>query len=165
MTQTNVVRTFIENAKKAAAEVFHVGSAEDFDKALAEILGSEGSIYRAQDTDRDKSLVMPQDRLTNNYVDATFCVEEVFGAVAETGSIISTSARGKEVQANLLPTHHVAILSEQNIFESVEQFFTSLGADPPTNITFETGPSRTADIELTLTVGVHGPERLSIIVV
>ncbi len=36
---------------------------------------------------------------------------------------------------------------------------------PPTNLTLITGPSRTADIELTLAIGVHGPKQLDIIVV
>jgi hypothetical protein len=165
VTQRDVVNTFIENAKKSAAEVFHAGSAEDLGNILAEILGPEGTVYRARNTNRDRSLFIPADRLTVSYVDAAFCVEEVFGAVAETGSIISVSSGGKEIQANLLPSHHVAIVAEQNIFESLGQFFASWGDDPPTNITLETGPSRTGDIELTLTTGVHGPERLSIIIV
>jgi len=63
-----------------------------------------------------------------------------------------------------LAAHHVAILSADNIYESLDQFFSTLGDSPPTNITLETGPSRTADIELTLTIGVHGPGRLTVIV-
>jgi L-lactate dehydrogenase complex protein LldG len=165
MTRMEIVKTFTENAEKAGAEVFHAACAEDLNKVLAEILGPEGAIYQAKNTNRDMSIVLPENRLTSNYGAADFCMEEVFGAVAETGSIISVSSDGKEIQANLLPGHHVAIVAEQNIFESLEQFFTSWGDNPPTNITLETGPSRTGDIELTLTTGVHGPERLSIIVV
>jgi L-lactate dehydrogenase complex protein LldG len=91
-------------------------------------------------------------------------VEEASGAVAETGSLVYTSSGGKPVQGGLLPPHHVAIVSIRNIFETFDDCFASFKGVPPTNITVETGPSRTADIELTLTIGVHGPERLSIIV-
>jgi L-lactate utilization protein LutC len=164
VTQEQVVNTFMENAGRAGAEVYYAGSPAEFDKILAEILGSEGPIYQARNTDRDRSIIVPTDRLIADYKAADFCVEEVFGAVAETGSVISVSSGGTEIQANLLPGHHVAIVAEKNIFESLHEFFTSWGDDPPTNITLETGPSRTGDIELTLTTGVHGPERLSIIV-
>jgi L-lactate dehydrogenase complex protein LldG len=78
--------------------------------------------------------------------------------------LVCSSQGGKAVQAGLLPAHHVAIVSSENIYETVDDFFATLSDSPPTNITLETGPSRTADIELTLTIGVHGPGRLSIIV-
>jgi L-lactate utilization protein LutC len=83
---------------------------------------------------------------------------------AGSGSLVCTSAGGREVQAGLLPAHHVAIVRREKIFATLDGFFSSCAAAPPTNITLVTGPSRTADIELTLAIGVHGPEKLDIIV-
>jgi L-lactate dehydrogenase complex protein LldG len=71
----------------------------------------------------------------------------------------------RAVQAGLLPAHHVAIVSRERIFATLDDCFASFKEDPPTNITLVTGPSRTADIELTLAIGVHGPEKLDIIVI
>jgi L-lactate dehydrogenase complex protein LldG len=95
---------------------------------------------------------------------ASVCIEEVFGAIAETGSLICSSQSGKPVQAGLLSAHHVAVVPAEKIYECIDDFIGALGDSPPTNITLETGPSRTADIELTLTIGVHGPSRLTVIV-
>jgi L-lactate dehydrogenase complex protein LldG len=56
------------------------------------------------------------------------------------------------------------VVKSSNIVEKLEDYFSKLGDTPPTNITLETGPSRTADIELTLTIGVHGPGKVTVIV-
>ena len=92
-------------------------------------------------------------------------VEVVSAAIAENGSIVCSSATGKSVQASLLPAHHIAIVPQDRIFATLDDFFTAYAASPPTNLTLITGPSRTADIELNLVVGVHGPERLDIVVI
>jgi hypothetical protein len=63
------------------------------------------------------------------------------------------SAGGRAVQAGLLPAHHVAIVRRERIFETLDDLFAAVSGAPPTNITLVTGPSRTADIELTLAIG------------
>jgi L-lactate dehydrogenase complex protein LldG len=59
----------------------------------------------------------------------------------------------------------VAIVRRGKIFATLDGLFSVAASAPPTNLTLVTGPSRTADIELTLAIGVHGPEKLDIILV
>ena len=165
MTRDDIIAMFTENASKVAAEPVLVRGYDELNRSLSSILEGCDSVYCPAATAVEKAIELPQDKLTNDYVSASACVEEVHGGIAETGSVISTSRDGKIVQAGLLPPHHVAIVLSENIYETLDDFFATCGDSPPTNITLETGPSRTADIELTLTIGVHGPERLTILVV
>jgi len=165
MTRDEIIERFIQNAANVAAEPVRVRNEEELNQALVDVLAGVDAVYCPAVTDREKAIVIPDHLRTDDYVNAAACVEEVFGAIAETGSLICSSQGGKIVQAGLLPPHHVAVVSAENIYESLDDFFSTLGETPPTNVTLETGPSRTADIELTLTIGVHGPGRLSIIVI
>jgi len=165
MTRTEILDLFTENAIKAGAEVVRAGSGEELNRIVGRILAGGGSIFCPRVTEKEKAIVIPQDRRIEDYVNASACVEEVLGGIAETGSLVLSSREGKPLQVGLLPAHHVAILPAEKIYENLDDLFATFGNSPPTNITLETGPSRTADIELTLTLGVHGPERLSIVVV
>jgi len=165
MNRAEIVDLFAKNVEKAGAELVCAKKVEDLNRIAGEILKEASSIFCPRVTEIEKAIVIPGDRLTQDYVSASACVEEVLGAVAETGSLVLSSREGKPVQIGLLPAHHVAILPAGKIYEKLDDLFATYGDSPPTNIPLETGPSRTADIELTLTLGVHGPERLSIIVV
>jgi L-lactate dehydrogenase complex protein LldG len=87
-------------------------------------------------------------------------------ALAETGTVVLVSGRGRPRSTSLLPATHVAVFGPDKLVESLEQMgimLEALHADPARTmsgavINFITGPSRTADIELTLTRGVHGPK-------
>lgn len=81
--------------------------------------------------------------------------------VALTGSIIvDSSVRGARA-VSLLPEVHLAILRTADIVPDPGSILRTLAADSlPSNLVFITGPSRSADIELQLTIGVHGPRRL-----
>lgn len=165
MTRDEMLDLFMENASKAAAETFKVSGLAELNKVVSEIIEGKPGVYCAGATEHEKAIAIPSEALTDDFFKAAVCVEEVYGAIAETGSLVCTSEAGRPVQAGLLPSHHIAIVAAENVFPKLEDFFGSRTSPLPTNITLETGPSRTADIELTLTIGVHGPERLSIIVV
>lgn len=94
-------------------------------------------------------------------------------AVAETGSLVLISGKGRPRAVSLLPPRHVAIFGKGQLVPTIESlgvFFELLHREPDrsmsgASITFITGPSRTADIELTLTRGVHGPKEVHAIFV
>lgn len=81
-------------------------------------------------------------------------------AVAETGSIIQTSREGKTLLPGLVADVHVALLSPAAFVERMDECIAALAEDPPRNLSFLSGPSRTADIEQTLTIGAHGPKKM-----
>lgn len=94
-------------------------------------------------------------------------------AVAETGSLVLLAEEGKGRLITLLPTYHIALLSPGRLVPTFQDLVTLLRLLPgsPSGralrsaITFVTGPSKSGDIELYLTKGVHGPKELHVIVV
>jgi L-lactate dehydrogenase complex protein LldG len=159
------IALFLENAVKSAAVTHRAEGAEQLRTILSEIVAQDADVFCPCVTELEKAAAAGRARLVPGYASARVTVEEVSAAIAETGSIVCTSSGGKAVQASLLPAHHVAIVPRDKIFATLDDFFAGQAAAPPTNLTIITGPSRTADIELNLVIGVHGPERLDIIVV
>jgi L-lactate dehydrogenase complex protein LldG len=87
-------------------------------------------------------------------------------AIAETGSLVLLSGAGTARTVSLLPAVHVALLRPEDFVPTMAEYF-AVDATRMANrscCTFVTGPSRTADIELSLTIGVHGPGRLIVII-
>jgi L-lactate dehydrogenase complex protein LldG len=87
-------------------------------------------------------------------------------AIAETGSLVLLSGPGSSRTVSLLPPLHVALVRPQDLYFGMGEFFESNGARmaEASCCTFVTGPSRTADIELSLTIGVHGPGQVVVII-
>jgi L-lactate dehydrogenase complex protein LldG len=88
------------------------------------------------------------------------------GAIAETGSLVVLSGRGTPRAASLLPPVHVCVVQAGQLFPTMGEFFATRSQEiaAAACCTFITGPSRTADIELTLTLGVHGPGNVIVVV-
>jgi L-lactate dehydrogenase complex protein LldG len=84
-------------------------------------------------------------------------------AVAETGSLLLLEAPGQPLTASLLPEIHIALVWKKDIYLSLNQVIEMEAVKLSPAAVLITGPSRTADIEMTLTIGVHGPGELHII--
>lgn len=86
-------------------------------------------------------------------------------AIADSGTIVlhHGPAEGRRV-LSLLPDCHLCILRTSQIVETLPEYF-DLFPTPPTLATYISGPSATADIEMTRIKGVHGPRHLNVILV
>jgi L-lactate dehydrogenase complex protein LldG len=82
--------------------------------------------------------------------------------IAETGSLVFVPAPDRP-RASWLDLEVLEVeLPEDRIVPDLESLFALLQADMPTAVAIVTGPSRTADIEQTLVVGVHGPREVRV---
>ena len=106
----------------------------------------------AKETKEDKAAWHQQAK------DAALGVTSIEYILADTGTVVIKSRPGLSRTLSLVPPIHVAIGEERQILPGLETLF-SQGANlqPGSAVIFITGPSRTADIEQTLTIGVHGP--------
>jgi L-lactate dehydrogenase complex protein LldG len=95
-------------------------------------------------------------------VTGTFC------AIAENGTLMLLSGEHTHATTSLLPETHIAVVPASRVVRAMEDGWDLLRkerGDMPRQVNFVSGPSRTADIEMTLVMGVHGPFRVHVIVV
>ncbi len=89
--------------------------------------------------------------------------------VAETGTLVLIGDDERHRLVSLLPPLHVALLRRDRILPTLGAALAALHREEPAAMsrltTFVTGPSRTADIELQLVLGVHGPRALRVVLV
>jgi L-lactate utilization protein LutC len=91
-------------------------------------------------------------------------VSQAIYGLADTGSVVLASSPDESRAASLLPDVHVTLLGEDRILPGLEELFAALGAALPSALAIVTGPSRSADIEQMLTVGVHGPGEVHVVI-
>ena len=128
-----------------------------------------GEALRANGYTRHK-VEMPNDAVArkNHLLElerATAGITGALAGIADTGTLALVSAPTRPRLASLLPPTHITLLPTARMFPNMASFF---AAHPDitrdaSNLVFVTGPSRTADIELTLQRGVHGPKFLHLV--
>lgn len=86
----------------------------------------------------------------------------VYG-LADTGSVVLAASPEEPRAASLLPAVHVSLLEESRILPGLAELFAAVGANLPSALAIVTGPSRSADIEQVLAIGVHGPGEVHVV--
>lgn len=97
--------------------------------------------------------------------DSKIGISQLDWAMASTGSLVQDAAPVERRLASTLPPIHIAIVETSRLVPDMPTVFTKIRPEQTNYISFITGPSRTADIERVLTIGVHGPEKLIIVFV
>jgi len=97
--------------------------------------------------------------------EARFGISQMGWALADTGTLVQDSTAIEQRLVSSLPTIHIAIAPTGGILPDMPTLLSKVHPKDCAYLAMITGPSRTADIERVLTIGVHGPERLVIVFV
>jgi len=92
-------------------------------------------------------------------------VTRATAGVADTGSLLVIGGPGELLSASLLGEVHIAILERGDLHASLAEVINTDHVRRAPAAVVISGPSRTADIEMTLTIGVHGPGELIVLLV
>lgn len=91
-------------------------------------------------------------------------------ALADTGTLVLWARPGQDRSSSLLPPTHVAFLNQDGILPGLDELMVRIRLDvakmgrPPSCVTLISGPSKTADIEMTLVHGIHGPKEVHVVI-
>ena len=171
---------FKTRAEAVSAEVHRFATGTE---ALAFILGflrnegvsdapQCGAVWAAgtflSDAERSQAMAMPglSFEVTQEAAAASLVgISQLDYGIAGTGTLVQDAAAVDKRLVSTLPVIHVAIIATDRILADMGSVLQHLHPSQTNYISFITGPSRTADIERVLTIGVHGPGRLIIIAV
>lgn len=170
---------FKARAEGVGAEVYRFGTRDEAFDFILPFLSKEGvadaphanavwaegpllhGIDRAELSTKAPGLRFDVSRETA--ADALIGISEMGWALTDTGSLVADQTAVEQRLASTLPPVHIAIIGTERILADKTALFTRITPATSRYIAFITGPSRTADIERVLTIGVHGPKRLVIV--
>lgn len=183
LRKSSIITLFRERLEDHGGRVYETSSIDQAAETLAKLLIGEGvkSVVLAHMPPEVNSKIMESVKRGNisplesteadvaraiNSVDAGVTMAKF--ASADTGSIVEVTYDDVDRLVSALPRIHVCLLSRASVVErfedSAELVRNSVGVSKPSVVTFISGPSRTADVELKLVMGVHGPHQLHVIV-
>ena len=177
-TRAELTARFIAMATEAAVTIDRVDVPGDVGAAIAAWLTAEGlgrDLVVAPDPALDVCGLNDGHGFTIRRGAATggdrISVTPARAGIAETGSLMVAAGPGTPYTLNFLPETHIAVLHADRIVGGYEDAWATIrpngetGAALPRTVTLITGPSRSSDIERTVTIGVHGPKRLHIVLI
>jgi hypothetical protein len=99
--------------------------------------------------------------------DAEVGISEAFSAAADAGAVALVQAAGSPRRTSLLPPRHIVVTSAERIRDTYQEMVDDIARldPPPTGVQLVSGASRSGDIESAMIHGMHGPRRLTVLVV
>ena len=86
--------------------------------------------------------------------------------IAATGTLLLPCGPGQPRGTHIIPPAHVCVVRAVDLVATIEDAIALQGSEPhPSNMSWVSGPSRTADLEMRQTIGVHGPKSVDVIVI
>ena len=180
MSQGRLTAQMTNKAKAVQAIVEEMTSLEDAFRYTLQMTKKQGGRHvaaagfnpkefetlKSMCQDESLNLLYPPLRRHANKIHTA--ITPVEWGLADTGTLVLNSASEDVRLATMLADTHVALLPTSKIMpdaESIEKELDDiLKTEPATYLAFITGPSRTADIERVLAIGVHGPQALHILI-
>lgn len=159
---------FVARATAALSKVYVCESTDEALSTLRQVLGDNAYV----DTGVKRfqhllaNLEMPVCKDVSHDHQVTFGISEAWLAVALTGTCVLTSDQHRG--GSLLPPKHIILLDAADIVGNLYDAYANVGrtlrSGRKSVFAFHTGPSRSADIEQTMALGVHGPGEVHVIV-
>ncbi len=167
MDRAAILKMFAERLREYDAQV-HVATSRDLRDKVREVLAAHGQKsvivangFPLQFVPDGLSCQAEADADTEALNQAEGAIVTCEVAIAHTGTIILRDSR----KATLLPDRLLCIVLEDQVVETVPEAFARLQLLAADALTFISGPSATADIEMSRICGVHGPRFLEVVLV
>lgn len=167
---------FRKNAQELKAEFYAVNSTDEVVQTILKIKDAEQwKSVATHPNELTESICnrigLPILKLTAGYDITEFekCSASITVCdclVAQTGSVVVSSASTGGRAISVLPPHHIVIAKKEQLAPTMSDAIALVrkkyNGNFPSMVSFITGPSRTGDIERILVLGAHGPKRLTI---
>ncbi|MEG6585524.1 LutC/YkgG family protein [Dendrosporobacter sp. 1207_IL3150] len=171
---------FEENAKNASTEIFKVKTAAEAKEIVTnlakftnakKVVAVNSAMQEAANINEELKalgIAVYNDKfdIAEHAESADIGISTVEFAIGESGSLCMDGFSYEARVVTMLPPIHIAFMNANNIVPGISEAFEVISKVYDDGyVSFITGPSRTADIERVLTIGVHGPSRLILIAV
>lgn len=176
-----IIESFIARAESVSAQVKRLASKELAMEFIVQLLREEGvedkpnsyavwaasaMIGQTERAQMERAVPGLKFDVTRELaVEAKVGISQMDWALANTGTLVQTADAVDKRLVSTLPPLHVALVSTAALLPDLPSVLSHVDPLKSAYLSFITGPSRTADIERVLTIGVHGPGRLIIVLV
>lgn len=167
LDRQTILKTFIDHLHEYDARIFEA-KADTLAAAIADVMKSnnqKSAIVANDFPEQNLPLGFSRQRESESTTDQLNTAKGAIAgcevAIAHTGTIILKGSR----RLTLLPDRFLCVVYENQIVETVPEAIAALEQYKTEPLTFVSGPSATADIEMTRIRGVHGPRSLDVVLV